>query len=60
MVADEIAQWAGTPGVLGARVMLAREPFEADDPGLNRIFAAAAQAGIPVNVMCSGKLPLSR
>jgi predicted TIM-barrel fold metal-dependent hydrolase len=37
-----------------------RESFEADDPGLNRIFAAAAQAGIPVNVMASGKLPLLR
>ena len=57
-VADEIAEWAATPGVVGARVMLAREPFQADDPGLNRIFAAAAQAGIPVNVACSGKLPL--
>jgi L-fuconolactonase len=57
-VADEIAEWAAIPGVLGARVMLAREPFQADDPGLNRIFAAAAQAGIPVNVACSGKLPL--
>jgi predicted TIM-barrel fold metal-dependent hydrolase len=59
-VAEEIAQWAATPGVVGARVMLARESFEADDPGLNRIFAAAAQAGIPVNVMASGKLPLLR
>ena len=59
-VADEISEWAGTPGVVGARVMLAREPFEADDPGLNRIFTAAARASIPVNVMCSGKLPLLR
>jgi L-fuconolactonase len=59
-VADEVAQWAATPGVVGARVMLASQPFEADDPGVNRIFAAAAQAGIPVNVMCSGKLPLLR
>jgi L-fuconolactonase len=59
-VADEVAEWAATPGVVGARVMLASQPFEADDPGVNRIFAAAAQAGIPVNVMCSGKLPLFR
>ena len=56
-VADEIAQWAGTPGVVGARIMLTAQPYEADDPGLNRILAAGAQAGIPVNVMCSGKLP---
>ena len=57
-VADEIAEWAATPGVVGARIMLTAQPFEADDPGLNRILAAGAQAGIPVNVMCSGKLPL--
>ena len=57
-VADEIAEWAGTPGVVGARIMLTAQPFEADDPGLNRILAAGAQARIPVNVMCSGKLPL--
>ncbi len=57
-VADEIAEWAGTPGVVGARIMLTAQSFEADDPGLNRILAAGAQAGIPINVMCSGKLPL--
>ena len=57
-VADEIAHWAGTPGVFGARVMFMEQSFEADDPGLNRIFTSGAQAGIPVNVMCSGKLPL--
>ena len=59
-VSDEIAEWTGTPGVVGVRVMLAAQPFEADDPGLNRILAAGAQAGVPVNVMCSGKLPLLR
>ena len=59
-VADEVAEWARTPGVVGARVMLTAQPFEADDPGLNRILAAGANAGIPVNVMCSVKLPLLR
>ncbi len=57
-VADEVAAWAGTPGVVGGRIMLTAQPFEADDPGLNRILAAGAHAGFPVNVMCSGKLPL--
>ena len=59
-IADQIAEWAGTAGVVGARVMLADQEFEPDDPGLNRLFAAGAQAGIPVNVMASGKLPLLR
>ncbi len=57
-VADEVAEWAGTPGVVGARIMLTAQPFEADDPGINRILAAGARVGFPVNVMCSGKLPL--
>ena len=60
VVADEIAEWTGTQGVVGVRVMLGAQPFEADHPGLNRIFAAVAQAGVPVNVMASGKLPLLR
>jgi L-fuconolactonase len=59
-VADEVAEWARTPGVVGARIMLTAQPFEADDPGLNRILAAGTKASIPVNVMCSGKLPLLR
>ena len=59
-VTDEIATWAETPGVVGARIMLRSPSFEADDPGLNQILAAGAQVGIPVNVMCSGNLPLFR
>jgi predicted TIM-barrel fold metal-dependent hydrolase len=59
-VAEEIAEWAKTPGVVGARLMLTPRSGEADDPGLNRILAASATAGIPVNVMCWGKLTLLR
>ena len=58
--ADEMAEWTGLPGVVGVRIMLTYRPFEADDLGLNRILAAGALAGVPVNVMCSGKLPLLR
>ena len=59
-VADDIAEWAATPGVVGARVMLTDQSLQADDPGLNRLFSAGAQAGFPVNVMCSGNLPVFR
>jgi len=59
-VAEEIAEWARTPGVVGARLMLTPRSGDADDPGLNRILAAGAKAGIPVNVMCWGKLALVR
>ena len=56
--ADEMVEWTGLPGVVGARIMLAYQPFEPDDPGLNRILAAGALVGVPVNVLCWGKLPL--
>ncbi len=41
-VGDEIAEWAGTPGVVGARIMLKAQSFDADDPCLNRILAAGS------------------
>ena len=56
--ADDVAEWAGTTGVVGARVMLTAKEYQADDTGLNAILAGGAKAGIPINVMCSGKLPL--
>lgn len=59
-IEDDMAEWTKTPGVVGARIMLTRGSYEADDPGLNRILSAAAKSGIPVNVMCSGKLSLFR
>ena len=46
------------PGVVGCRIMLANQDYEADHPGLNAIFAACARVGVPVNVMAAGKLPL--
>jgi len=59
-VTDDIASWAETPGVVGARLMLQSSSFDANDPGLNRMLAAGAQSAIPINVMCSGNLPLFR
>lgn len=44
--------------MVGARILLTAQSFEAGDPGLNRILAAGGKAGIPVNVACRGKLPL--
>lgn len=59
-VTEEIAEWARTPGVVGARLMLTPRSGDADDPGLNRILATCATAGIPLNVMCWGHLALVR
>ena len=57
-ISDEMAEWTGNPGVVGARIMLSAEPFEADHPGINQILDAAAGAGVPVNLMSSTKLEL--
>jgi L-fuconolactonase len=56
---DVVADWAGTEGAVGIRVML-RDGMSMDpaDPGVNRAFAAAARHGLPVNFLCWGKLDL--
>ena len=55
-IEQEMEDWTSTPGVVGARIMLARIEIEADNPGVNQILAAGAKANVPINVMCSGKL----
>ena len=57
-IEDDVAEWTGTPGVVGCRVMLGAIDAGGDHPGLNRIFAACAKAGVPANVMCAGKISL--
>ncbi len=58
-VADTIAEWAETPGAVGVRIMMvANVSTDPDDTGLNRVLAAGAEHGLPVNVLCWGKLPL--
>jgi L-fuconolactonase len=56
-VAETIADWAATPGTIGIRLMLQRDAAtDPDDPGLNRVLAAAAQHHLPVNIMGTGRL----
>ncbi len=57
---EDLAQWTGTAGVVGARIMLSNLEYEANHPGLNAILAAAGRIGVPVNVMCSTRLPVFR
>ena len=51
-----IADWKATKGTVGIRIMLNRGPADAADPGLNRILAAAARHGFPVNILAWGRL----
>ena len=58
-VAEEVADWASQPGAVGARVMIMEQTTPtAEDPGVNRVFDACAEHGLPVNVLCWGNLPL--
>ena len=58
-VEETIADWANTDGAIGVRIMLARTaPSGPDDPGTNRVLAAAGRHGFPVNLSCVGHLAL--
>ena len=56
-VAETIADWAGTDGAVGIRLMLNRDvSTDPADPGINRVLAAAARHALPVNLLCWGRL----
>ena len=56
-VAETVAGWAATPGTVGVRIMMNRDVSEdAADPGLNTVLAAGARHGLPVNILCWGRL----
>jgi L-fuconolactonase len=56
-VTETIADWAATKGTVGVRIMM-REGVSTDaaDQGLNRVFAAGARHGLPVNILCWNRL----
>src|ERR671939_1354828 len=58
-VADVIADWKKTPGTVGIRIMLTKDPGrERDpaDPGLARILREAVRHDFPVNILFWGNL----
>ena len=56
-VAETIADWKATPGAVGVRIMM-RDPMSTDpaDPGINRVLAAGAKHGLPVNILAWGRM----
>lgn len=60
-VAETIAAWAATEGAVAIRIMLV-DGVSADpaDPGINHALAAAARHGLPVNLLCWGRLDQAR
>ena len=60
-VVETIQDWAATKGTVAIRIMMTRGVSEdADDPGINRVLAAAAKLGIPVNLLCWGRVEQAR
>lgn len=56
-VADTIADWAAAKGRVAIRIMMTPDvSTDPADPGINRVLAAAAQHGLPVNLLCRGRL----
>jgi predicted TIM-barrel fold metal-dependent hydrolase len=58
-VADVIAEWKKTPGTVGIRIMMTKDPGRdraPTDPGLDRIVRAAVKHDFPVNVLFWGNL----
>jgi predicted TIM-barrel fold metal-dependent hydrolase len=56
-VAETVADWAKTPGTVGIRIMMNRDVSEDPaDPGIGRVLAAGARHGLPVNILCWGRL----
>jgi L-fuconolactonase len=54
---EVVADWAGTKGAVGVRIMLRDElPSDPGDARVNRAFAAAGRCGLPVNFLCWGRL----
>lgn len=56
-VTDSIAEWAARDGTVGIRIMM-RDDVSTDpaDPGINCVLAAASRHGLPVNLLCWGRL----
>ena len=60
-VARTVADWAAVPGTVGIRIMMNRGVSEDPaDPGINRVLAAGARHGLPVNILCWGRLEQAR
>ena len=60
-VVDVIADWKKTPGTVGIRIMIPKEPNrdarrDPADPGLDRILRAAVRYDFPVNILAWGNL----
>jgi predicted TIM-barrel fold metal-dependent hydrolase len=56
-VAETVADWKATPGTVGIRILMTRGVSrDPADAGIHRVLAAGARHGLPVNLLCWGRL----
>jgi predicted TIM-barrel fold metal-dependent hydrolase len=56
-VAETIEEWAGIDGTVAIRIMMNEEvSTDPGDPGVNLVLSTAARNGLPVNLLCWGRL----
>ncbi|MBS34398.1 MAG: hypothetical protein CMO26_00575 [Thiotrichales bacterium] len=56
-IEEQVAQWAETDGVVGARVLLDEfDDWQHDDSGLHRFAAACGEQALPLNMYAPGHL----
>ncbi|MFN4088278.1 MAG: amidohydrolase family protein [Alphaproteobacteria bacterium] len=56
-VADTVVDWAATEGAVAVRIMMTRGvSTDPEDPGIARVLDAAGRHGLPVNLLCAGRL----
>ncbi|MGA9868961.1 MAG: amidohydrolase family protein [Acetobacteraceae bacterium] len=56
-IGEVVADWKKIEGTVGIRIMLRDTPNpDPADPGPNRTLAAAAKHGLPVNLLCWGRM----
>ena len=55
---DAVTEWAATPGAVGIRLMnWGPTPLDAQHPGVASAVNAAERTGMPISVLCFGRLP---
>ncbi len=56
-VGETVDEWAATPGAVGARLMMVGHGApEPDDPGVQEVLAKGARNGLPINIVCWGRV----
>ncbi|WP_421998058.1 amidohydrolase family protein [Reyranella sp.] len=57
-VGEVIEEWAKMDGTVAVRIMMNSDvSTDPADPGINKVLSTAGRDGLPVNLMCRGRLP---